>query len=490
MSHETLTETILEQYRLFSDGEDGYIAFSANGKKQVEKITSRNTRRMIRKIARNLKMKINDNIEAEVVRDLDSEAIFAGHRGIIYNRIGKTNDGRIVYNPVFEDGDIIVIAPGKWSIEHPFTHGEISEKTPVMVNTRGMLPMPRPVRGQGNLSDLNKFFRTQNDEKKFILIIAFIVQSFFYEGPFPIIVIVAEPGSGKTFITTTIKRLIDPHEAPTLSVPKDPAAMFTTAGVCWLLGYDNFSKVKQWLSDLFCRFSTGGATIDRMLFTNGEAFIASAKRPAVVNGINDFFSQSDVLQRSIILDNNRIAPGERIDEAELLREFSEKLPGIFCDLLDLLAAVLEILPTTKVNDPTRMADFCRIGTATALCLGYDEDFFMMAYRENLKQANDITLEANVVAPVLKSYINLHLHFKGTASDLLEKLQAHDHEAGKSPYWPKTAKVLSGTLKRLAQNFRETGISIETGRDHDGRWLEIMKDETEEAAEEENELQFA
>lgn len=479
MSHEKLTKRIMEEYTLFTDGNDGYIAFKANGRQQVEKITSRNTRRMIRQIARKLSFKINGNIAGEVADDLDAEAVFSGYKGKVFNRIGKTDDGRIIYNPVFENGHVIVISPGAWTIEEPFTHREtIAGQTPIMVNTNGMLSMPHPVKGQGELADLHRFFRTKNDKKKFILIIAFIIQSFFYDGPFPIIVIVAEPGSGKTFITVTIKNLIDPHEAPTLSVPKDPAAMFSTAGVCWLLAYDNFSKVKQWLSDLFCRFSTGGATIDRLLFTNGEAFIASAKRPAVVNGINDFFSQSDVLQRSIILENNRIEPGERIDEAELLRDFNDKLPGIFHDILDLLAAVLEKLPSVTVSDPTRMADFCKIGTATALCLGYDENFFMDAYRENLKQANDITLESNVVTPVLKSYIDVTGHFKGAPSELWKALGDHNPDAAKSAYWPKTATVLSGILKRLAPNFRETGISIETGREHEGRWIEICKGDYE------------
>ncbi len=473
---ESALDIIICKIKPFTDGEDGYAAYEIGGQKLTDKATSKNFKRFARKVLRDNKINnIGDTQLSEIISNIESECIFEGSQGGVFNRVGKDADGNILINPCFQNGDIIHVTPEGWQIIPPFTHSKSKKKnsyTPIMIKTKGMLSMPFPVRGKGNIQDLKKFLRCENDNNKFLLIVAFIIQSFFYDGPFPILVIVAEPGSGKTFSTLTIKQIIDPHEAPTLSIPRDPRDMFSTAGVSWLMAYDNFSKVHQWLSDLFCRFSTGGATIDRELFTNGEAYIYSAKRPAIVNGINDFFTYSDVLQRSIILENKRIEPNERLNESELLKEFEEKCPGIFHDILNLLSAVLRILPDIKVEAPSRMADFCTIGTAAAVSMGFNEDSFMTAYRENQRSANDITLEASIITPVLKELLNQQKYFKGSPTELLDALEGINGDVSHSPYWPKTATVLSGNLKRLSQNFMETGIIINTGRDYNGRWVEV------------------
>jgi hypothetical protein len=468
---------ILNKIKLFTDSQDGYAAYEINGAKQTDRITGKQFKRYVQKILRDNNNSLNHSTLSEVISDIDAEAIYEGQRGEVFNRVGKDAENNIIINPCFDNGNIIHITPEGWTIREPFTHSKENLKTyPIIIKTKGMLSMPFPVRGHGNIQDIRRFIKAETDDNKFILIVAYIIQSYLFNGPFPIIVIVAEPGSGKTFTTLIIKNLIDPHEAPTLSIPRDPRDMFSTAGVSWVLAYDNFSKVQQWLSDLFCRFSTGNATIDRELFTNGEAYIYSAKRPAIVNGISDFFSQSDVLQRSIIFENTRIKPEERKTEETLLNDFKKVLPGIFCDILDLLSAVLKILPDVNVSEPTRMSDFCKVGTAVALSLGYSESFFMDAYNENQKQANDITLDSSIIAPVIRELLSKEKEseFKGTPTELLDKLESINPEAARSPYWPKTATVLSGHLKRLAQNFRDTGIVVDTGRDNDGRWIKLKK----------------
>ncbi len=467
-------EIILNRVKLYSDGQDGYAAYEIHGAKFTDKITSKSFKRLNQKILRDENHSLNQSALSELISDIDAEAVYEGRKGEVFNRVGKDENGNIIINPCYENGNIIHVTPEGWTIREPFTHSKDKlSKYPIMVKTKGMMPHPFPIRGHGNIQDIKKFIKAENDDKKFILILAFIIQSFFYDGPFPLLVIVAEPGSGKTFSTLIIKRIIDPHEAPTLSIPREPRDMFSTAGVSWLLAYDNFSKVQLWLSDLFCRFSTGGATIDRELFTNGEAYIHSAKRPAAVNGINDFFSQPDILQRSIIFENSRIKPEERKTEQELLQEFDRLAPpGIFCDILDLLSTVLRILPEIEVINSTRMSDFCKLGTAVATALNFDDDFFMTAYRENQKQANDITLESSVLTPAIKELLSKQKYFKGTPTELLDALEEINPDFKKSPYWPKTATVLSGNLKRLAQNFRETGININTGREHEGRFVEL------------------
>jgi len=469
---------IMENVKLYTDDSDGYAAYEIAGRKLTDKITSQNFKKYVRKITRDNNISINDNQLKEIISELDSEATFEGGKCRVFNRVGHTERGNILINPCYDSGLIIHVTPDGWESINPFGHKENIEckiYTPLMIKTKGMMSMPFPVCGHGNLYDLHKFLRTKDDNEKFLLIVAFIIQSFFYTMQFPIVVITAEPGSGKSFTTRMIKRIIDPHEAPILSVPHNAKDMFSTAGVSWLMAYDNFSKVPGWLSDLFCRFSTGGGTIDRELFTNGEAYVYSAKRPAIVNGINDFFAESDVLERAITFENKRIEPKERRPESELLQEFENLLPGIFFDLLGLLSDVLRILPNVEIDEPTRLADFCNIGTAAAIAMGFDEMAFMDAYKKNLKDANNIVLESSVIAPVIKKLIEKEKKFEGTPTKLLTALCSIDKEASEGTYWPKTPGVLSGMLKRLAGNLINTGIKVETGKNKEGeRFINLYK----------------
>lgn len=470
-----------DDIQLFTDGESGYATYKIKDHYESARVTSKQFRKFLRYQCRErYGLTLTDHDVNQVIGEVDADAVYTGIRCIPCGRIGKDNEGNILINTGWDDWSIIVICPGSWHFRGivttvtTVTHFCIPLTLPI--KPRGMLPLPYPEKGQGCLEDLRRFVGCSDDDQRFLLIISFIIQAMFFDGPFPILVILAEPGSGKTVATVAIKRLIDPHEAATMSVPREPRDMFAAAGVSWLMPYDNFSHVPQWLSDLFCRFSTGNATIDRELFTNGEAYIYSAKRPTVVNGISDFFSQSDVLQRSLVLNFDRIKPENRKHETELWAHYENVLPGIFHDLLDLAAHVLKILPSITVDNPSRMVDFCRIGTAVATVLpGYEASDFMTAYNENQNAANDITLESSVIYPVLREMLSMPPYsFKGTPGELLTKLKEIAPEAAKSKLFPKTPAVLSGTLKRLAPNLRAADYLIESWRDHDGRHIDISK----------------
>ncbi|MBN1534559.1 MAG: hypothetical protein JXA20_17935 [Spirochaetes bacterium] len=467
--------------RFYTDGEMGYVQYEHNGHVESARITSKNYRRFIRRIFKEDYHKIlSDFLVGEVISQLEAEAQFDGQKAIIYGRIGKVGDS-IVLNPCWDSAKNIIISAGYWDIVDHVNHVEHVDKiptpqqgTPLFLHPRGMLPLPFPEKGVGTLDDFRKFVSCQDDDHRFLLIISYIIQCMLWDGPFPILVILGEPGSGKTVATTAIKKIIDPHEAPTMSVPREERDLSTAAGVAWLLAYDNFSSVPQWLSDVFCRFSTGGSTISRQLFTDGEAYIFSAKRPTVVNGISDFFNQSDVLQRAIILDFKRIPPEQRRNENELWGEFEQLAPGILYDLLDIAAKVLELLPSVKVERPLRMADFCTVGTAVGVAMGYDEEEFMQAYSRNQQDANEVTLEASHIYPYIKKLLETG-NFDGTPKELLNQLNSIAGDEARAKLWPKTPIVLSNHLRRLAPNLREAGIQIETGRNYQGRFIVLRKD---------------
>jgi hypothetical protein len=65
----------------------------------------------------------------------------------------------------------------------------------------------------------------------------------------------------------------------------------------------------------------------------------------------------------------------------------------------------------------------------------------------------------VVAPLL-TLVKARSKWEGTASDLLPELERHAPEdIARKRSWPKSARALSGILRRLAPNLRTVGISV-------------------------------
>ena len=476
---EKALECVMADTRLFTDGDTGYALYPVNDHYEADRVLARNFKKYVQyRVRKETGKHLSGTQISDIISEIEAQAVFEGETVQVYGRVGKLG-GDIVINPMLDDWKLIRITSDGWNYISPLdcvssvtvvTQKSLPIEKTIFIRPKGARSLPIPRKGVGTLDDLRPFIGCEDDDARWLLVLAFIVQALFFDGPFPILVILAEKGSGKTCATKALKLIIDPHDAITASVPREPRDMFATAGVSWLMAYDNFSKVQQWLSDLFCRFSTGNATIDRELFTNGEAYIFSAKRPAIVNGINDFFSQGDVIDRSIIMNFERIDPRDRKPEKELWQHFNAILPGIFHDLLDLTCRVLAILPTLTVDDLPRMADFALVGTAVSMALGYGETAFMTAYKGNMDSANDIVLDSSLIVPVIRRLLETAPGntFEGTPQELLIQLGQTDPEAARNKHWPKTPNVLTGHLKRLAQNMREAGIEVEQWRDHSGR----------------------
>ncbi len=73
--------------------------------------------------------------------------------------------------------------------------------------------------------------------------------------------------------------------------------MFVTARHSRVLAFDNVSLIRRWLSDAFCRLSTGSAYPTRMLWTDGDEFWIEAMRPIIINGITADPTRGDLADR-------------------------------------------------------------------------------------------------------------------------------------------------------------------------------------------------
>ncbi len=130
---------------------------------------------------------------------------------------------------------------------------------------RGMLPLPEPVPG-GNVQEIFRFMNIA-DRSEQVLLLSWILYALCPSGPYPILALHGGQGSAKTTSGTVARKIIDPNEAPLRTAPRDERDLMIAANNGHVIGFDNLSWVRSWLSDAMCRLATGGGLSTRELYT-------------------------------------------------------------------------------------------------------------------------------------------------------------------------------------------------------------------------------
>ena len=106
--------------------------------------------------------------------------------------------------------------------------------------------------------------------------------------------------TGKTAFLELVKMLVDPSGALTLAVPRSIAEIIQQLSHNFIAYYDNVSIIKDWLSDVFCRASTGTGFTKRQLYTDDDDIIYEFIRSVGISAIHLPGSKPDMLSRSLI----------------------------------------------------------------------------------------------------------------------------------------------------------------------------------------------
>ena len=154
----------------------------------------------------------------------------------------------------------------------------------------------------------------------------------------------------------------------------------------YVIGFDNLSKISDWFSDSLCRLTTGSGFATRKLYTNEKQIIFSARRPIILNGIEDLASRGDLLDRMILLRLRGSARKNGRSEREFWIEFERACPQILGSLFDAVSVALHNRPNVKLSDPPRMSDFAVIGCA-AEEHSDSKGAFISAYHRNSVEAH-------------------------------------------------------------------------------------------------------
>ena len=387
---------------------------------------------------------------------IEGQAAFAGQEWPVFVRVAG-HDGRVYLDLANGNWEAVEIDADGWRVIK-------SSDCPVRFRrSKSMMPLPTPRPG-GDINELRRYVNVAPDG--WPLLVGWLAASLNPAGPYPILALHGEQGSAKTSTGLVVQKIIDPNSGGLRSEPREPRDLMIAASNCWVLAYDNLSHIEPWLSDAFCRLSTGGGFATRTLYSDDEETIFYAKRPILLTGIEELATRSDLIDRTVINLLPRITEERRVSESEFCRAFDAAAPQILGAVLDAVSVAIRNRPTTHLERLPRMADFALWATAAESGFGLRSGEFMAAYLENRQVANETALESS---PVAKYVLDLAETggWAGTPSDLhakLETLATDQEKHAKS--WPKTARPLSGLLRRLAPNLRAAGAQIEFR--HDGR----------------------
>jgi hypothetical protein len=411
-----------------------------------------------------------------IAEQLDTSEAFADeNRRDLHNRSAWLESGRSLCIDLADAGwRIATVTPLGW---------EITTDSPVLFRRFvHQVDLPEPD-ASGDLREFLNLLPPLHAEADRILVLVYAVAALV-PMPRPILMPLGPQGSGKSTLSALLRRLVDPSRAELLGrdARADMPQTFYRHAVPVFDNADSFTNQE---SDLFCQAVTGRAIDRRQLYTNDDEYLLSFIRPVIINGLRPPTNRPDLLDRSLIIELDRLTSDQRRYVARLEAEFHEAHPRLFGGLLNALTKTLERLPSVPDNGLSRMADFHRFGRAAAGALGFTIEAFDVAMHEAEARQRRGAIDSPLATAILL-FARKQSAWKGELPALLERLAdtAKAHQIRRSPEsWPETPIGLGRQLKQLSTILAEHGVTITRPRTASARLIRLAYDaEADQGAE--------
>jgi len=376
---------------------------------------------------------------------IESKAEYGGApKRHVFLRVGE-HEGSIYIDVADERNRAIEVSAQGWRVI------ESSECPVRFYRGESQQPLPLPVAG-GDLEQLWQLIPVASGYRR--LLLAWLGFCLIPTGAKPILTLHGPKGAGKSTTATVLKRLVDPGMVDLLALVGDTQSIATNARRRLILAYDNISSLSTAQQDALCRVATGCSFTARKLYTDLDESYYTFVRPQILTSVDCVPSRSDLLDRCLLVELDRIDESLRLPESEIWAKFDALAPALLGAVLDMVATGLRNQSQVTMRLP-RMAEFARFGAAA---LGAE---FLHEYRQNISTAEVTAVESNPVASAIQELVAAG-DFEGTATQLLVKLQ-------KLSDCPKIQKLTSRGLGRLLtskafiQDLQAVGVSVDSYR---------------------------
>lgn len=397
---------------------------------------------------------------------MDSLSIFEGDNYDLKRRVGKKKNS-FYYDLVNDNWGVVKINRKE---------AKVTKNTPTLfIRSNNMEDQVEPdlsIDNESLLELIRKHFRFKTEFER-ILFTIYVVTCFIPDIPHPILVLHGEKGAAKSTTMRMVRSIVDPAKNDILALPTSKNDLTLTLSKNYMPCFDNLDTISPEKSDILCMAATGGGISKRRLYSDDDEMILSFKVCVVLNGINIAATRSDLLDRSIVLELERIKAEDRKTEKIVWNEFESDKPKILGVIFNTISKAMNIYPKTRLDKLGRMADFTEWGYAIAKALGIEGEQFLEAYLSNQNKANEEAIQSNPVAATIVSLMKSKYKWVGSVTDLLKTLETKAEAElidTKVKIWPKASHVLSKRIKEVKSNLEQVGISYDIR--HAGKYKKI------------------
>jgi hypothetical protein len=451
-----------DQYRI------PYVLITVCEHLEILRVESNAFRRFLTKLYYDSEGKIiGSEAVKNVVSILQARADFEGPTYPLSLRVAWHNDD-IYYDMTNDNWSCVRITPQEW---------QLVDKTPIPMFMRYTQISQADAIRDYPLDIFDQFLGLTNlkreNEDDRLLLMVYIVSLFIPDIPHVMLVLHGEKGSAKSTLQTLIKMLVDPAKPRLLTVYKDEKEFIQQLAHNHVAFYDNLKHTPRWLSDEACKAVTGVGSTKRKLFSDDDDIVYEYKRCLGFNGINVSLTEPDALDRSLMIELERIKRENARQEVEIMEEFYELRPRLLGYIFDILVKTLEIKPTVILEDLPRMADFAIWGEAISRAMGYPEMEFIDAYYKNIGRQNIEAIESDPLGQAISIFEKTWYDeqapscWQGLTSrllEILERIALENHIRTDHNSWPQSADALTKRLRVISSNLREgPGINVAVGK---------------------------
>jgi hypothetical protein len=406
----------------------------------------------------------------QALKVLEMKAMFSGEQRKLHRRMTE-HEGDYYYDMVDQHWQAVKISKQGCTIEqHPpilFTRNK---------NMKEQVLPDLDTEGKELLRLVQKHFRFKK-ESDLILFTVFLATCFVAEIAHVILVLFGEKGASKSTTMSMVKQIVDPAVQGLLSMPTSKQDLAIILANTYMPSFDNLDALSAEKSDMLCMAATGGAFSKRTLYSDADETILRFKRCVMLNGINVVATRSDLLDRSIVLELERIPKNERKTEDEVWSNFHTDLPKILGAIFQTLSKAMAIRGNVQLKEVGRMADFTYWGFAIAEVLDIGGDTFLQAYLGNQDRANEEAISSHPVAAAVLALMKTNNKWVSSISKLLKELEEVaelEKINTRVRTWPKDSHVLSKRLKEVKSNLEEVGIYYDIRHAGDYKKITIEK----------------
>ncbi len=386
-----------------------------------------------------------------IIDCLDSETLVYGETKVLHRRITQA-DGAFWYYLANQAKQAVRIDALGWRV----SEGSIPYFREAAHSHEQVTPLMN-----GDVKKLLDFV-TLTDEKLKLLFLVSVITCFVPNIPHPAFVFHGCKGSAKTTTMKFVQKIVDPSSEYSSALPRTEYDLGLHLSQSSFVAYDNLAQIQPWQSDMLCRAVTGGSVSKRENYTDADVVRVNFQGCIALNGINIVASKSDLLDRSIIFELERIHETMRKPLQQLESEFTQALPDLLGGIFSTLSRAIREFHNLSLTKFPRMADYCKWGCAVAIALGYTAEEFVNAYDGNIKLAQNACIESSQLALALEAFVADKPAWEGRVGELYAQLYniLINLNMKRDKTFPSTASKLKSAIKEILPDIQSLGINME------------------------------